>query len=91
MKDWKYKVMNEAQIAEVEGLWEDHGDAITAYGLECVNGYKTGEALGSMLGVAVGGLVAGLSYLGVKAYKKWKSKKKEPENEYEDKYEYIVV
>lgn len=90
MKDFNYKIMNEAQISEVNELWKDHGEAIAAYGLECVSSYKRGHAFGVVV-AAGAGLLAGLGYLGVKAYKKWKSKKKEPENKYEDKRDYMVI
>ena len=75
MKEFNYKIMNEAQIAEVNELWKDHGDAIAAYGLECVNADKSGRVAGAILGGAIGALIAGLGCLGGKGYRKWKSKK----------------
>lgn len=56
-----------------------------------VSGRKLNVAKGSAIGIGITGLIAGLGYLGAKAYKKWKSKEEEPENKYEDKYDYIVT
>lgn len=55
------------------------------------SGRKLNVAKGSAIGVGVTALLAGLGYLGAKAYQKLKSKKEEPEDKYEDKYDYVVV
>ena len=52
---------------------------------------KMSVVKGSAIGIGIAGLVAGIGYLGAKAIQKVKSKDEEPENKYEDKYEYIVV
>lgn len=54
-------------------------------------GRKLNVAKGSAIGLGVAGLLAGLGYLGAKTYQMLKSKDEEPENKYEDKYEYVVV
>ena len=54
-------------------------------------GRKLSVAKGSAIGIGIAGLVAGLGYLGAKAMQKMKNKEDEPENKYEDKYEYIVI
>lgn len=61
---------------------------------EVVNegGRKLNVAKGSAIGIGIAGLIAGLGYLGAKAYQKAKGKtEEEPENKYEDKYDYVVV
>lgn len=60
---------------------------------EIVNegGRKLNVAKGSVIGIGIVGLIAGLGYVGSKAVQKLKNKKREPENKYEDKYDYIVT
>lgn len=60
---------------------------------EIVNegGRKLSVAKGSAIGIGIAGLIAGLGYLTTKAIRKVKSKDEEPENKYEDKYDYIVI
>ena len=60
---------------------------------ETVNdgGRKLNVAKGSMIGIGVAGLIAGLGYICAKAYQKTKGDENEPENKYEDKYDYVVV
>ena len=52
---------------------------------------KLNVAKGSAIGLGVAGLLAGLGYLGAKTYQKLKGKEEEVVNEYEDKYDYVVV
>lgn len=73
----KMKYMNETQIAEIEALWPDHGEAIYAYAMDCIRANNIGMAEGSLLVVAVVGIGAGATYLGKKIYHKLK-KKEEP-------------
>ena len=55
-------------------------------------GRKLSVAKGSLIGIAIGGLITGIGYVGGRLCRKLvDNKKKEPENKYEDKYEYIVV
>ena len=54
-------------------------------------GRKLSVTKGSVIGIGIIGLIAGLGYLGAKAIRKTKSVETEPENKYEDKYDYVVV
>jgi hypothetical protein len=74
----KMKHMNETQLAEIEALWPEHGEAIYAYAKDCVRAYKIGEAEGSLLVVAAFGIGAGAVYLGKKIYRKLKKEEKKP-------------
>ena len=67
MKEYKYKVMTEATIKEIQELWDNgHAEALAAYGWECANagveGYKRGYAIGRatvLVGVGLGMAVTG--------------------------------
>lgn len=68
MKEYKYKVMNDAMIKEIQELWDNgHAEAIAAYGWECANagvkGYRRGYAIGrAVLLAGVGlGMVTGFA------------------------------
>ena len=63
------------------------------FNCEIVNegGRKLNVVKGSAIGIGIAGLIAGLGYIGAKAIQKLKNKEEEPENKYEDKYDYIVI
>lgn len=71
MKEYKYKVMTEAMIKEMQELWDNgHAEAIAAYGRECANagveGYKRGYAVGRALVMAGIGLGVATGYAVIK-------------------------
>lgn len=79
MKGIDYKYMSVAQQAEIDALWPEHGEAITAYVKDCVCGYNIGRRTGSLLSVATVGIGAGAVYIGKKVYHKLKEKKEPTE------------
>jgi hypothetical protein len=88
MKEWNFKYMNEAQIAEIDKLWNDgHSEALTAYGLECgnaaINGWNAGlrEGIGKaiakscLLTTVSVVVVGGTIYIGKKVCRELKHRK----------------
>ena len=72
----KMKYTSEAQIDEINALWPEHGEAITAYVKDCLRAHTIGEAKGSALAVVAFGLGAGCYHIGKKVYRKLKNKVK---------------
>ncbi len=71
MKEYKYKIMNEAMIKEIQELWDNgHAEAIAAYGRECANagveGYREGYAIGRAILLAGIGLGVATGYAVIK-------------------------
>ena len=79
MAKYKIKIMNEAQIAEVEELWKDHGEALAAFGIEAANAWREGQRHGYMLIAASFCIGACGAYIGKKVYHKLKEEKKPTE------------
>lgn len=79
MANYKVKIMNEAQMAEVNELWKDHGEALAAFAFEAANAYQEGRRRGHML-VAAGFCIGACgAYIGKKVYHKLKEEKKPTE------------
>lgn len=76
MKNYKYRYMNESNIAEIETLMVgEHKDAVWAFGAECMNYYKVMCNRQATVTAVVGVLAAGAVIVGKKVIKKHKDTK----------------
>ena len=80
MKEWKFEVMSEKHIAEINKLWDEgYDESLLAFALESANaavkGYERGRKIAKLM--VVGGVVVtvGAVYIGKKVYRELKERK----------------